>query len=78
LTGTYNKLSKNLRANPHGVSRFLQAFHARISTYLRCYIVDTLCKPLFNKAALHCTNPPQRFSEKQADAVSQTVTTGAP
>jgi hypothetical protein len=59
LTGTYNKLSKYLRANPHGVSRFLHAFQADISTYLRCYNDDTLCKPLFIKAVLHCTHTPQ-------------------
>jgi len=59
LTGTYNYLSKNPRANPSGVSRFLQSFQVDISTYLCCYSVDTLCKPLFSKAVLHCTNTPQ-------------------
>jgi hypothetical protein len=56
LTGTYKKLSKNLRANPHAVSRFLHDFQAYISTYLACYIVDTLCKPLFIHSVLHCPN----------------------
>jgi hypothetical protein len=53
LTGTYKNLSKSLRGNPHEVSRFLHGFQAYISTYLSCYIVDTLCKPLFIKAVLH-------------------------
>lgn len=63
LTGTYKKLSKNLRGNPHEVSRFLHSFQAHISTYLRCYSVDTLCKPLFIKDVLHCTNSSQSTPE---------------
>ena len=59
LTGTYKNLSKSLRGNPREVSRFLHGFQAYISTYLSCYIVDTLCKPLFIKAVLHWVNGSQ-------------------
>ncbi len=68
LTGTYNYLSKNPRANPHEVSRFLHSFQVDISTYLGCYSVDTLCKPLFSKAVLHCTNTPQYALERDPKA----------
>jgi hypothetical protein len=55
LTEPTRSCQKNLRANPNEVSRFLQDFQASISTYLPCYIVDTLCKPLFIKAVPGCS-----------------------
>jgi hypothetical protein len=66
LTEVDSILSKYLRANPRAVWRLLNAFHGNISTYLRCYNDDTLCKPLFIKGVLHlsaCKNYIERRIE---------------